>query len=239
MSFVNLLPPREAAPKAKAAAAKALEIDGSLAQAHISLAYVSFTYDWDWAAATEHFDRAIALDRDAVMNHSLLSLLSHGRWPVAGSRRGGEARAGARSDFGRAEPYAGGAAGVWPGGWTKGSRSAAGRWNSIPISSSRTTCSAPRSPPKVRYPEGLPAAEKAAALSGGAALPVADLGYIHARLGHGEEARRLLQTLVATSTQRYTPAVTLAIVHVGLDENERALDWLDKAYEERSIRLAY
>jgi len=69
-SFFNVVPPREAMPKAKAAATKALEIDGTLAEAHISLAYASFTYDWDWPAATRHYDRALALDRDAVMSHS-------------------------------------------------------------------------------------------------------------------------------------------------------------------------
>ena len=70
MSFFNIVPPSAAMPKAKAAAAKALEIDSSLAEAHISLAYASFTYDWDWAAATRHFDRALALNREAVLNHS-------------------------------------------------------------------------------------------------------------------------------------------------------------------------
>ncbi|HMJ87634.1 MAG TPA: protein kinase, partial [Vicinamibacterales bacterium] len=70
MSFFNIVPPSAAMPKAKAAAAKALEIDSSLAEAHISLAYASFTYDWDWAAATSHFDRALALNREAVLNHS-------------------------------------------------------------------------------------------------------------------------------------------------------------------------
>jgi Tfp pilus assembly protein PilF len=68
-SFFNMEPPREAMPKAKAAAAHALTINPNLAEAHISLAYAAFTYEWDWAAATRNFDQAIALDRDAVMNH--------------------------------------------------------------------------------------------------------------------------------------------------------------------------
>jgi len=44
----------------------ALATDGNLSQAHMSLAYASFTYDWDWPDATKHFDHAIALDREAV-----------------------------------------------------------------------------------------------------------------------------------------------------------------------------
>jgi TolB-like protein len=48
LSFFNVIPSRQAMPKAKAAAAKALEIDHDLAEAHVSLGYVSFTYEWDW-----------------------------------------------------------------------------------------------------------------------------------------------------------------------------------------------
>jgi len=66
---MNVVPPREAMPKSKAAAEQALATDGNLAQAHMSLAYASFTYDWDWPDATRHVDHAIALDREAVMNH--------------------------------------------------------------------------------------------------------------------------------------------------------------------------
>jgi hypothetical protein len=47
LSFFGVVPPSEAMPKAKAAAAKALEIDDQLAEAHVSLGYVSFTYDGD------------------------------------------------------------------------------------------------------------------------------------------------------------------------------------------------
>ena len=69
-SFFHAAPPRATMPRAKAAAAKALEIDDELAEAHISLGYASFTYDWDWPAAVRHFDRALALNRSAVLNHS-------------------------------------------------------------------------------------------------------------------------------------------------------------------------
>ena len=238
MSFVNLLPPREAAPKAKAAAAKALEIDGSLAQAHISLAYVSFTYDWDWAAATEHFDRAIALDRDAVLNHSYypfyLTVAGRAQEAIGVARRALE-----RDPISPALSHTLAVQLVLARRLDEGIEECRRTLELDPNFVFAHDVLGAALAAKGQYLEGLPAAEKAAALSGGAALPVADLGYIHARLGHGEEARRLLQTLVATSTQRYTPAVTLAIVHVGLGENERALDWLDKAYEERSIRLAY
>lgn len=92
---------------------------------------------------------------------------------------------------------------------------------------------------KGMHSEALSSIRKAAALSGGAALSLAYLGYVQARLGHEAKARRLLQKLTGSSNERYTPSVAPAIVHLGLGENGRALDWLEKAYEERSIRLAY
>ena len=56
-------------PKAKAAAEQALAIDPALAEAHITLGWASYTFDWDWAAATKHFERARALDAAVVDNH--------------------------------------------------------------------------------------------------------------------------------------------------------------------------
>jgi hypothetical protein len=69
MSFFNLQRPRDVMPKAKEAAARALAIDPGLAEAHISLGWASFTYDWDWPAATSHFEQARALSAAAVDNH--------------------------------------------------------------------------------------------------------------------------------------------------------------------------
>src|SRR5260370_21705075 len=70
-------PAAEAAPKAKAAAIRALEIDPSLAEAETSLATAKFNYDWDWAGAAEGFKRAIQMDpkyATAYQRYSLYSL---------------------------------------------------------------------------------------------------------------------------------------------------------------------
>ena len=70
-------------------------------------------------------------------------------------------------------------------------------------------------------------------------MPTADLGYVHARVGHRVQARQILQQLADTAKERYTPALAFAMVHVGLGENDQALNWLEKAHEERFNRLAY
>jgi serine/threonine-protein kinase len=68
------LAPREAIPKAKAAAVKALEIDDSLAEAHTSLAYAR-VLDWEWSGAEEEFRRAIQLSPDYALAHHFYGFL--------------------------------------------------------------------------------------------------------------------------------------------------------------------
>ena len=80
-SIVGGLPPRQAMPEAKAAALKALQIDGTLAEAHTSLAMVHLLYEWDLAACEKEFRRAIELDPNYTAAHHWYShcLLPLGR----------------------------------------------------------------------------------------------------------------------------------------------------------------
>jgi len=238
MSFFNMVPPREAIPKAKAAAAKALAIDGNLAEAHISLAYASFTYDWDWPAATRHFDQALALNREAVMNHAYYPFYL----TVAG--RFEEAVSVARRALDR-DPVSASlshtlAVQLFLSRHFEDATEECRRTIELdPNSAVASELLGYLFAAQGMFQEALPAIEKAAALNRGAALSLAYLGYVRARLGQGEEARRLLLQLATASKERYTPAVAFAMVHVGLGENDQALSWLEKAYEERVIRLAY
>ena len=62
-------PPRQVMPKAKAAAAKALALDDTLAEAHASMGMVRFFYDWDFPEAEREFRRAIDLDPNYSTAH--------------------------------------------------------------------------------------------------------------------------------------------------------------------------
>ena len=63
------LDPKEAFPKGKEAALRALQLDPTLAEAHASLAAVKLHYDWDWAGAESEFKRAIALNPNYATAH--------------------------------------------------------------------------------------------------------------------------------------------------------------------------
>src|SRR5207245_6973959 len=72
----EIMPPRQAMAKAKAAAMKALEVDGSLAEAHASMGHVLHNYDWDWQGAEREFKRAIELNPNyAIVHHWYAHLL--------------------------------------------------------------------------------------------------------------------------------------------------------------------
>ncbi len=85
LPFAGDKPPREAVPKAKAAAMKALEFDESLAEAHVSLAGAAGAYDWDWSRSEMGFKRAIELNPGYATAHHWygLYLMRLGRYDEA------------------------------------------------------------------------------------------------------------------------------------------------------------
>ncbi len=82
LGFFGALPPNEVMPKARAAAQKALALDDSLAEAHISLGYVKALYDFDWPSAEHEFKRGIQLNAglsDAHFGYGIVYLSPQGR----------------------------------------------------------------------------------------------------------------------------------------------------------------
>ena len=74
LSTYVFVPDTENFPKAKAAATRALQIDETLAEAHASLAFAKFHYDWDWAGAESEFERAIELNPEYPTAHHWYAL---------------------------------------------------------------------------------------------------------------------------------------------------------------------
>ena len=68
---------------------------------------------------------------------------------------------------------------------------------------------------------------------------LADLGYVYARAGRSKDAHKVITELTNRFSREYVPPYALALVHAGLGENGRALEWLERAGEERSPRLVF
>ncbi len=232
----NWLPPREAMPKAKAAALKALEIDDRLAEAHASLGFASFTYDLDWPAAGQHFERALALNAAYPTAHQWYS---HYLGTLG------------RSDEGRAEAKR--ALDLDPVSPIMNFNMAQQLYWARQFDQAIEECRKmlemdPAFPPahwllgltyaaKGMYRESLGEYEKLSALSRGSPLALGYLGYALARSGERTQALRVLGRLRALSKQRYVSSLSFALVYAGLGEKDQAFVWLEKAYEERSSPL--
>ena len=238
LAFFTVLPPRELMPKAKAAAVKALELNDNLAEAHVSLGWAGFTYDLDWPAAGKHLERAVVLNPAYPLAHSDYSLYLG----ALGRSAEGLTEAKRALDLDPVSPAI--------LHYVVVQLYMARRFDEAIEQCRKTLELDPSFTPAHRvlaevyaakgmYRESLAAYEKYATLSGGSPGSTAFVGYAHALSGQRSQAVRVLDQLGATSKQRYVPALSFAVVYVGLGENEQAFLWLEKAYVERTNSLAY
>jgi serine/threonine protein kinase/Flp pilus assembly protein TadD len=225
------LPPREAVPKAEAAALKALEIDDLVAEAHVSLAFASFVYDWDWPAAEKHFDRALALSPNYSNAHSWHSFY------LATIGRSDEALAEAKRalDLDPASPGASQNVALQyyyarrlDEALEQFQKTLEMDYHDAHLGLGYVYAA------KGMYQEALPEFEEYAKLDRGTPRSIGVLAYTHARLNERSQALRALKELGELSKKRYVPSASFAIIYVGLEDKDQAFTWLEKAYKERS-----
>jgi len=90
------------------------------------------------------------------------------------------------------------------------------------------------------HDDAISEAQKALALSGGEnTLFAAILGYIYSMSGKIEKAKKVLTKLEKLSKQKYVSPYLVALIYLGLEQKEEALELIEKAYEQRDNRLMY
>lgn len=239
LNYAGGLKPKEAMPKAQAAANRALRIDDGLAEAHNSLAAVKFWYEWDWAGAEKEFKRAIQLDPNYAPAHHWYC------WFLLAVERFDEAiREGKRAlDV---DPLA------LPINMAVGKAYFYARqFDDSIVQSQKTLEMDPGFMPALFYlarayhqkgkrEEAIEIARKLVEASGGVLSLTAFLGYMCTG-AKPDESRRILETLlpITESDQRYISAYAIALIYAGLEEPEGALHWLEKACEERALLVVY
>ena len=229
------LQPKEGFPKAKDAAAKALEIDESSAEAHTSMAFIKFRWDWDRSATEAEFQEAIKLKPAYAPAHQWYSSY------LVAVERFDEAIAEAKRTE-ELEPLS--FVGSSHLGWIY---YLAGQ-NDKAIAQCRKILELdPSSFPARRYlglayeakgmnAEAIAEFEKGVKLSG-SPLMLALLGHAYAVAGRTAEAKQVLTDLQQLQDQRYVSPYTVAAIYAGLGDQEQAFKWLERAVEERDIWL--
>ncbi len=238
LGYWNYLPPQDVFPRAKAAADAAVGINDSLAEAHTSRACVCMLYDWDWPSAQQEFLRAIQLKErygtahfwyacylwamgrtaesvDQASRAQALAPLS----PVANANLGWALYFGRRYDE----------------AITQCGKALELDTDYLMMHTVLGQAYLAAS----RYEEAIGALQSAVRFSGGAAFTTSALGYAYAKGGKRREAKKILQDLQQLSVAEYVSPFCVALVHTGLGDEDQALAWLERAYEERSHWLVY
>jgi DNA-binding winged helix-turn-helix (wHTH) protein len=236
LNSYHLSPPGELNLRAKAAATKALELDDTLAGAHVSLALVKYRHDWDWAGAEVEFRRAIELDADdATARHMYgMYLTAAGRFDEALSelRRALEIDPVSliiSSSLGTLFHFA-------------------GRYDDAVEQLNRTIeldadfVVAHYFLARTHERQGAfgKAVAKYRSLIGrahDAPVLLAGLGYTYAVSGAEGEALKVLGGVEEMSKRRYVSPSLFGLLHAGLGEESLALAWLERACEERDEEL--
>jgi len=238
--FVGLFgvqPPQQAFARMKETAQKALELDPSLADAHGWLALAKLQYDWDWRGAEQDFLRALELNPNQAdvrhdYAHYLMVMNRPGEW-VTESQRAVELN-----------PFDSGLAAclAWHHLYARQfdlARDQALRslriegdawWGHMNLGLAYEQ--------KGMFQESIAEFQTAAAAwPNGYALSA--LGHAYAAAGKKQKAQQILAQLTEQARRGYISAYDLAVLHLGLGNKEKAFEFLDKAFQERSAFLIH
>jgi TolB-like protein/Tfp pilus assembly protein PilF len=226
----DLLNPREAYTKAKAAATQALELDDSLGEAHTSLAFCLGAYEWNWDDAEKEFLRAIAINPGYATAHQwyAMQLRAVGRFDEA------------LAEIKKAEsldPLS-----LIISADVADVLFAARRYDEAVQQSQKTIDLDPdfaiahfemgqALAQKRRLSTAIEELQKANRLSGGDATCTAVLAYAYAASGRNDEARKTLSDLRKMPSGRFSYPADEALIHASLGENDKAITLLEKTYD--------
>jgi len=238
LGWNSYLPPKEAFPKGKMAAMRALRLDPNLGEAHTPLAALLWLHDWQWQEAQREFERSLALNpAHPTASHWYAEyLMTMGRHVEAIGRIKNSQELDPLSliisvaigrDFYMAR-----------------------RYDDALEQLRRTVELDPNYPVTYwvlglllrkmgRYELAIDEGEKGVKLSGGSPLMNAALAQTFATAGKREKAIQILDDLTNLTKQKYVAPYFFAGIHIGLGEDDRAIEYLEKSYEEHSHWLIY
>jgi TolB-like protein/tRNA A-37 threonylcarbamoyl transferase component Bud32/Flp pilus assembly protein TadD len=223
---------------AKEAASKAIALDPALADAYTALGWVKFWYDWDWPEAERLYQRSIALNPNYPSAHLFYGGLLSIEGRHAESLREVELaerldplhiqvniiKAQSLYQAGRLDEtidYLRQVLQIHPDAWVA------------------QLISAKAYEQKGAYDDALRQYQSSWAHSPGATEPLGRIGHLYAIRGETAKAREVLAQLTDMIAKRYVPPYNIALVHAGLGEKDEALRLLERACQERDVRVVF
>ena len=236
-SAYAVLSPKEAFPKAKVAAMRAVELDPTLAEPYVALGWSSFVFDRDWTTAEKQFQRALRLNPNYPAAHQTYGafLSEMGRFDegIREAKRGQELDPlSLRGNFD---------VGFFLHNARRDDEAIPWFRRALDMDSSFLRAHWGLGLALVQkggYDEAITELRKAVELPGGGPAQLGSLGYAYAVAGRRAEALEIVEKLKERSRKHYVPPATVSIVFSGLGEKDQALKWLEKANEERDPWVA-
>lgn len=228
----------EAMPRAREAALRALEIDESSAEAHVSLASISAGHTWDWDAAETHYRRSLELNPSYATGHHWYA---YDYLAPLGRMEDALVEIRLAEDLDPLSLIITTCVGELLSMNRQPDEAIEYCQKAIDLDSSfpRVQMTLGRAyQQKEMYEEAIACFEAARAMMPRAAAPLAVLGHVYALSGRRKEAEGLLAQLKQLRETRYVSPFLFARIYLALDR-ARALDYLEKACEERDPRLAH
>jgi serine/threonine-protein kinase len=231
------MPPNEALPKAKAAALKSIELDGSLAEPHVSLGHVSYFYDRDWVTAEREFKRGIEINPNYPVGHHWYAIFLS-TFPDRMPEALAEIRRALELDPTSSIINA----------WYGRILAVSGQLDQSIEQLKKTIELDPNFnlahyrlgqayAEKQMYNEAIEEFNKVLNLPDGRAMGLMGLGYAYALAGRRQEAEKTLNELQGLSKQRYVSPGQIGIIYIALGEKDKAFEWLNQAYRDYDLNL--
>ncbi len=217
--------------RSKASALRALAIDNELGEAHCALAVVKFVSDFDWDGAERSFKRALELTPGSADTYDLYARL------CSSLQRFDEAIAMSQRAF-DLDPLAHkmdiATAYLRAGAYGDARRVLTRAIEADPESARAHATLAWVFAKQGQFEQGLMHLNVAVSLSPGATIWLAQLGQVYGMAGRADDARDVLRRLDAQAATGYVSPYHFAYVFTGLGEQDRAIDYLERAYEDRA-----
>jgi serine/threonine-protein kinase len=223
--------PTETFPESKKFALKALELDPNLADAHLALASCKVNYEWNWSEGEQELKRALELNPNSAPAHASYGTIHQifGRLENAIAERTLAAKLDPLSPLTIANVG-------YPYYYARRYDEAISHYRAAleldPRYSWAHLWIGQAYLQKGNYQEAIDEIKQAIALSNGDVRAKATLGYAYAITGKREEALKQLAELQRVSKEHYVSPYFIALIHVGLHDDEEAFAWLQKAVEE-------
>lgn len=238
LAWYGYVPSKDAFSRAKTAATRALELNGSMAEAQTSLAFVNANYDYDWKAAEDGYRRAIALNPNYANAHhwyaDFLSAMGRHEEAIAESKRARE--------LDPLSPIIN----TWLGWRYQFAR----HYDQAIVEYRKALDLDPSFPPahlvlgqtyeqKGMLKEATVELELAVNLSGSGAIYLASLAHAYGVAGRRNDALQLIRRLERLAAVQQVSSYDIALALVGMDDRDHAFSWLERAVSDHAGRLMF